>query len=73
MVSTSEQQSATLEQNIIEVHNIEFHYGRNKAVGKLSFSLGRGEILGLIGKNGAGKTQLRFDTLIIEHRAFLLN
>lgn len=56
MVSTSDEQGATLEQNVIEVHNLEFRYGRNKAVNKLSFSLGRGEILGLIGKNGAGKT-----------------
>jgi len=56
MVSTSYQRTATFEQNIIEVQDLEFYYGRNKAVDKLSFSLGRGEILGLIGKNGAGKT-----------------
>jgi ABC-2 type transport system ATP-binding protein len=56
MVSASDQQSGSIEQNVIEVQNLEFRYGRNRAVNKLSFSLGRGEILGLIGKNGAGKT-----------------
>lgn len=56
MVPADDQKTATLEHNVIEVQDLEFYYGRNKAVDKLSFSLGRGEILGLIGKNGAGKT-----------------
>jgi ABC-2 type transport system ATP-binding protein len=57
MPSARDQKAAGAEkENVIEVRDLEFSYGRNKAVDKLSFSLGRGEILGFIGKNGAGKT-----------------
>lgn len=57
MPSARDQKAAVPEkENVIEVQDLEFSYGRNKAVDKLSFSLARGEILGFIGKNGAGKT-----------------
>jgi ABC-2 type transport system ATP-binding protein len=41
---------------MIEVDNLTKLYGSLVAVQDLSFSVGRGEILGLVGPNGAGKT-----------------
>jgi ABC-2 type transport system ATP-binding protein len=41
---------------MIEVDNLTKLYGSLTAVQDLSFSVGRGEILGLVGPNGAGKT-----------------
>ena len=41
---------------MIEVENITKEYGSFTAVKDLSFSVGRGEILGFLGPNGAGKT-----------------
>lgn len=44
--------------NAIEVNNISKHYGKVKALQNVSFSVGEGEIFGLIGPDGAGKTSL---------------
>lgn len=41
---------------MIEVKNLFKYYGERRAVGPLSFSIGKGEIVGLLGLNGAGKT-----------------
>lgn len=41
---------------MITVQNVEKRYGDLKAVSDLNFSIGRGEIVGLLGQNGAGKT-----------------
>lgn len=40
---------------MLELVDVEFKRG-NFTVGPLSFSLGRGEILSICGKNGSGKT-----------------
>jgi ABC-2 type transport system ATP-binding protein len=40
----------------IEVHDYHKHYGDTVAVAGLSFTVGPGEVLGLVGPNGAGKT-----------------
>jgi ABC-2 type transport system ATP-binding protein len=41
---------------MIEVERLTRRYGSVKAVDGVSFSIGRGEIVGLLGLNGAGKT-----------------
>ena len=44
--------------NVIEVNGVGKHYGRVKALDGVSFSVAAGEIFGLIGPDGAGKTSL---------------
>ena len=44
--------------NEIEVNNISKHYGKVKALQNVSFSVEEGEIFGLIGPDGAGKTSM---------------
>ena len=41
---------------MLKVKNVTKYYGDFKAVDNLSFSVGKGEIFGLLGVNGAGKT-----------------
>ena len=43
-------------ENIIEVKNLVKEYKNLKAVDDLSFEVKKGEILGLLGPNGSGKT-----------------
>ncbi|MBR6979647.1 MAG: ATP-binding cassette domain-containing protein, partial [Prevotella sp.] len=42
----------------IEVKNISKSYGKVKALDNVSFSVGNGEVFGLIGPDGAGKTSM---------------
>ena len=44
--------------NAIEVKNVSKNYGRVKALDDVSFSVGKGEVFGLIGPDGAGKTSM---------------
>lgn len=41
---------------VIEINNIEKSYGKVKAVDGISLQVKRGEVLGIIGANGAGKS-----------------
>jgi branched-chain amino acid transport system ATP-binding protein len=41
---------------MLEVRDLRVAYGRIEAVRGISFSVGRGEVVALIGSNGAGKT-----------------
>lgn len=41
---------------MIEVERLTKRYGRHAAVDDISFTVGRGEIVGLLGRNGAGKS-----------------
>ncbi len=41
---------------MIEVRNLSKRYGDKRAVNDISFSVGKGEILGFLGPNGAGKS-----------------
>lgn len=47
-----------MSQQILSVHNISKHFGGIRAVNDVSFSVEKGEILGLIGPNGSGKSTL---------------
>ena len=44
--------------NSIEVKGISKSYGRVKALDAVSFTVGKGEVFGLIGPDGAGKTSM---------------
>ena len=44
--------------NAIEVNHISKNYGKVKALDNVSFSVGKGEVFGLIGPDGAGKTSM---------------
>jgi len=41
---------------VLQVHHLSKHYGKIKALDRLSLALPRGSVFGLIGPNGAGKT-----------------
>ena len=43
---------------MIEVRHLTRRYGKNTAVGNVSFNIGRNEVVGLLGHNGAGKTTI---------------
>ena len=42
----------------IEVHDLSVHYGRQQVLEEISFSIPAGQIVGIIGPNGGGKTTL---------------
>ena len=44
--------------NAIEVKNVSKNYGPVKALNDVSFAVGKGEVFGLIGPDGAGKTSM---------------
>lgn len=41
---------------MIEIQNLTKDYGRIRAIDDVSFTVGKGEIVGFLGPNGAGKT-----------------
>lgn len=46
------------ENRILEIDNISFSYRERKILNRISFSVKKGEICGLLGSNGCGKTTL---------------
>ena len=43
---------------IIELKNIRKHYGKHEVLKGVDMQINRGDIYGLIGRNGAGKTTI---------------
>jgi ABC-2 type transport system ATP-binding protein len=43
---------------VIQANNVSKHYGKERVLKNINFSIGPGKIVGLIGPNGAGKTTL---------------
>jgi len=49
----------SISETILKIENVDFSYnGNQKTLSKISFSVSRGELLGIIGPNGSGKTTL---------------
>ena len=48
----------TASENLLEVRNVETHYGKIIALRGVDLTVNRGEIVSLIGANGAGKSTL---------------
>ena len=59
--------------NVIEVNHVSKSYGRVKALDDVSFSVSKGEVFGLIGPDGAGKTTLYrlLTTLLLPEKGWL--
>ena len=53
--------------SILSVHDIQKNYGAIQAVGGVSFNVEPGEILGVIGPNGSGKTDRKSTRLNSSH------
>ena len=43
---------------MIKIEQLSRHYGDFKAVDNVSFKINKGEVIGLLGHNGAGKTTI---------------
>ena len=56
--------------NAIEVKNVSKSYGKVKALDDVSFSVGKNEVFGLIGPDGAGKTSM-FSTCLANSRSIM--
>ncbi|MGN8645319.1 metal ABC transporter ATP-binding protein [Gracilibacillus sp. HCP3S3_G5_1] len=43
---------------IVEMKNVNFHYGNRQALSNINFTINEGDFIGLVGPNGGGKTTL---------------
>jgi ABC-type multidrug transport system ATPase subunit len=57
-VSVSTQPGTTLDFDTVTVDDVSRHFGRRRAVSRVSFVASQGAIVGLLGPNGAGKSTL---------------
>lgn len=48
---------------VLEVRDLRTHFGQAKAVDGVSFSVARGEVLGLVGESGSGKSVTGFSII----------
>ena len=58
--------------SMLKVENLSVHYGMIQAVRDVSFEVNEGEVVSLIGANGAGKTSI-LRTISQLHRFHLLS
>lgn len=49
---------ASVDFDAVAVEEVSRHFGRRRAVSRISFTVSRGTILGLLGPNGAGKSTM---------------
>ncbi|MHC5721667.1 MAG: ATP-binding cassette domain-containing protein, partial [Nostoc sp.] len=56
VVTPNPPQSSNLPTTAIKVHSLHKHYGNLAAVRGIDFTVKKGEMFGLIGPDGAGKT-----------------
>jgi heme ABC exporter ATP-binding subunit CcmA len=56
--STSLRASPVLDFDDLTVDDVSRHFGRRRAVSRITFQASRGTVLGLLGPNGAGKSTL---------------
>src|ERR1700729_3178320 len=47
---------SVVDENMLYVDNLQKSYGGRRVVDNVSFTVARGEVVGLLGRNGAGKT-----------------
>lgn len=43
---------------VLQIHNLNVHYGSNLAIDDISFGVNSGDLLGVLGPNGSGKTTM---------------
>ncbi len=65
-------QSFPVSWNSIAVSNLSFSYGKQKVLDEISFTIRRGERIGIVGVSGAGKSTL-FKLLLKEHENYVGN
>lgn len=62
--------------DVLEIKNISKSFGEKKIIDGISFSVGKGKIVGLLGKNGSGKStviKMINDLLTIDDGEILVN
>ena len=62
----------TIMENVIDVNDFSFFYGDKPVLEHVSFHIAKGEIIGLLGENGSGKTTF-LDSDRIPYMVFMGN